>query len=100
MAKRVNKDQLTLATPQFITWKKYGFRHIVETETTRDGRDHHFYGQVTVREGKAICGNDYWMTEYAKPPSYAKPWDIRSTRRPLCGACRKKWKKLYGQELH
>lgn len=90
-----------MTKPIFITWKRYGFRHIVEDEKTGGYLDYR-RTPMHFTEGKAICGNKYWTVDYVNEediPSWHGTYDPRDTRRPLCGACRKKWKKLHGEEL-
>jgi hypothetical protein len=74
-----------MSSPNFITWKKYGFRHIVRADKLIDG----------YHQGSALCGNEFWVP----PQGWDTGHDIRGTGRPLCGACRKAWKKKTGEEI-
>lgn len=105
MSKKISPEQLKLdlESPTFVTWKKYGFRHIVEHEETLLGDANYINERIPTQDtsGKSICGSTYWWTVY---PSDKDPWrtnrhDRRDKRRPLCGLCRKKWKALTGQEI-
>lgn len=68
---------------QFVTWKRYGFRHIA-------AGDH------------SLCGNRIWIGyregSWVRSDRLLPEW-ARGTDRPLCGHCRKAWKKATGEEL-
>jgi hypothetical protein len=82
----------------FITWKRYGFRHISMGERERTYDD--YRGESTkIIEGIALCGNDYSIWPGKRYDWEADHYDFRSTNRPLCGTCRKNWLKLTGEEL-
>lgn len=91
-----------LEKPVFVTWKKYGFRHIVAEEDAKPGTA---YLGRTVRTtevtGKALCGATYSWIEYPdeQRPSYYDTFDKRSPRRPLCGHCRRKWLRITSQQI-
>ena len=97
---RFDKEQAAKKKPVFVTWKKYGFRHIVATETQPDEcrwYDGSKYEQIS---GIAFCGNDYGIivSDTSRFPKDHRP-DFRATNRPLCGTCKKFWKQLTGEEL-
>jgi hypothetical protein len=89
--------------PVFITWKKYGFRHISIHEV-EDPTDYHGHPYTIIR-GVAACGQDWWVSTPnegdSEPPWYLREHhDHRSKARPLCGLCRRKWKSLTGKTLN
>ena len=86
--------------PQFITWKKYGWRHIVRDQLNVFVREDYSRSKVEYTEGKSLCGSDFWIpTKHEDERMDWVNWDIHDTRRPLCGTCRKSWKKQTGQEV-
>lgn len=92
LARKINRMQDERAAqndPVWVTWKAYGFRHISAVEVSAERTDYKG-DEVTDAEGRAICGNDFWIL--GGEPS-------RSTERPLCGLCRKKWRALTGEKL-
>ena len=87
-----------LDEPTYITWKKYGWRHIATFEKRIDlGDNWPGYDRL---EGVALCGNKYWsVVEKESDNEKYYEYDLRNTERPLCGNCRKAWKKATGKEL-
>lgn len=71
-----------METPKFVTWKRYGFRHIIREGTLRHG-------------GHSLCGGWWDEINYsvATHPTWGKGWDIGGEDRPLCGTCKKIWEK-------
>lgn len=97
---RLHKIEAAKYDPVFVTWKTYGFRHIVALEEDRRIEDSH-YGPYTAHTGVAFCGNEYSWITYDTEPEWRtrRENEIHGTKRPLCGTCRKHWKKLTGKEL-
>jgi len=99
---KFDKTEAAKGEPIFVTWKRYGFRHIVAHEAEPIPSEYHGHPYTIIR-GVAFCGNDYWFM----PPEEADSeiwWlqnaiDPRSTDRPLCGTCRNHWKRLTGTVL-
>ena len=94
-------DKLYPEEPLFITWKRYGFRHIVSEESITPYVDYRNV-KYDLTRGTALCGNKYYLATPVNKKD--DPWmhpshDVRDSRRPLCGSCRKKWKKLHGEDL-
>ncbi len=78
-----------MAEPKFITWKRYGFRHIIlpgseynKTYTIYDG------SSVTDLRFKTLCNKSEHAVPIAGDYNYIKH-DIHGEDRPLCGTCAK-----------
>lgn len=72
--------------PKWITWKQYGFRHI-QGASTKGGRG--FFGSGTTHH--SLCGGSF-------SERFFGDYDPRGTNRPLCGNCRKAYKKYAGKD--
>jgi hypothetical protein len=77
----------------FITWKKYGFRHIVREATI--GEVQYWDGTRLEIRGVSLCGNRFaepfegGMGKNDKRTSFWYGHDLHAEERPLCGHCAK-----------
>jgi hypothetical protein len=98
--------------PVFITWKKYGFRHIVYGEIDVDDSEDYAGRGLRIKSGHTLCnkgkgrvygrmGRSWTHISWTKNDPYpdVKRHDEHGTDRPLCGTCRKLWKQETGEEL-
>lgn len=99
--------------PIFITWKKYGFRHIIVPGTNvahkQKGWDgelenvlyfqtfcnkHRRYPETFYEDAEGIrrSGSEAWIGTLGEGHA------LHDHRRPLCGTCRNGFKKLTGKD--
>jgi hypothetical protein len=89
-----------IGEPKFITWKKYGFRHIVNDSSEPrkiEGRGGIYPDGVVQIKFNTLCSNDGHYSNNCilmlDGKDYHYGFDPFDTRRPLCGTCRKIWEK-------
>lgn len=85
--------------PKFITWKKYGFRHIIfpgtEQHEDRMLYDRSWAHYVVFR---TFCNQSRNQDVQISGDWNYVDWDIHDKRRPLCGTCAKGFKSLTGKD--